>query len=196
MLQELKTAETAHEVLDLIKLRWSPRAFDSKPIDEATLSTLFEAMRWAPSAMNEQPWRIIYARKGEDAHQKMVETLMPGNQPWAVNAPVLLITLVKKTHSMTGAVNGAARHDLGLAIGNLSIQATHEGISLHQMGGVHLDKLREAFDIPEDYDPVTVIALGYLGDPETLPEDLKARELAKRTRKPIEEFVFHGHFKN
>lgn len=195
MLPESKTAETAHEVLDLIKLRWSPRAFDSKPIDQATLNTLFEAMRWAPSAMNEQPWRVIYTNKGEDAHQQIVDALMPGNQPWAVNAPVLLVTVVKKTYTMNGAANGAARHDLGLAVGNLSLQATHEGISMHQMGGIYSNKLQEIFNLPEDFEPVTVIALGYVGDPESLPEDLKARELAKRTRKTIDEFTFHGNFK-
>lgn len=194
MSQELKTAETDYNVLDLIKQRWSPRAFDSKPIDQHILNTLFEAMRWAASAMNEQPWRAIYAHKGEAAHDKIVEALMEGNQPWARNAPVLMVTLVKKTFNKNGAINSSAHHDLGLAIGNLSIQATQEGISLHQMGGVFHNKLQELFEIPEDYESVTVIALGYLGNPDSLPEALKARELAKRTRKPIEEFAFKGTF--
>lgn len=191
---EHKIAETDHEILDLIKQRWSPRAFDNKPIPEHVLNKLFEALRWAPSAMNEQPWRIIYANKGESAHDLIVQGLLPGNEPWAKHAPLLIVTLVKKTYTMNGAVNSAAHHDLGLGIGNMSLQATHEGLSLHQMGGINKDKLRELFLIPEDYEPVTVIAVGYFGNPDDLPEALKDRELAKRSRKAISEFAFHGHF--
>jgi nitroreductase len=76
-----------------------------------------------------------------------------------------------------------AWYDLGLAMGNLSLQATSLGIYLHQMAGFDTEKARELLEIPEDYEAVTAIALGYLGDPEKLPDNLKERENAPRNRK-------------
>ncbi|MFH6982607.1 nitroreductase family protein [Marinoscillum luteum] len=194
MILEAKEAKTQYDILREIKDRWSPRAFAPEPIDTKTLNTLFEAMRWASSSMNEQPWRVIYAHKGEEAHKKIVDALMPGNQIWAEQAPVLMVNLVKKTYTRNGAPNKSAHHDLGLAIGNLALQATAEGIGLHQMGGFHKTQLEELFDLPEDYEAVTVIALGYFGDPDQLPEALRNRELEERNRMPIDEFVHHGQF--
>jgi nitroreductase len=184
-----KYAKTSYPILDVIANRWSPRAFEDREIEEDTVMKLFEAARWAPSSMNEQPWRFIYAKKGTKAHQDIVDTLMEGNKHWALKAPVLMLTLVK-SHFSNGAPNKSARHDLGLAIGNLSIQATHEGIGLHQMGGFFPTKAKELFGIPESYEAVTAIALGYFGDPETLPETLKKRELSERQRLPIDQIVF------
>lgn len=183
-----------HQILDVIKNRWSPRSFSDQPINQETLNRLFESVRWAPSAMNEQPWRFIVAQKGEPTHLKIQEALMPGNQVWAKNAPVLIAIIVKKTFSRNGSINNSARHDLGLAIGNLSAQATSEGIGLHQMGGFHENVIDEAFGLNEDFEPVTVIAMGYHGNPDDLTENLKQRELAKRQRKPLNEFVYYGDF--
>ncbi|WP_421877420.1 nitroreductase family protein [Marinoscillum sp.] len=190
-----KETPTDHAILNVIKNRWSPRSFSDESITQDTLERLFEALRWAPSAMNEQPWRIIVGRKGDSAYQRMFESLMPGNQPWAAKAPVLLTTLIKKTYTRNGAPNGSAKHDLGLAIGNLSAQATHEGLGLHQMGGFNRSQLAELFNLPEDYEPVTVIALGYPGNPDQLTEDLRARELAPRNRKELNEIIYYGDFK-
>lgn len=189
-----KPAKTEASLIDPIKDRWSPRAFSNEPISNETLLNLLEAVRWAPSSMNEQPWRLIYARKGEAAHEQIVEALMPGNQTWAKAAPLLLVTIVKTTFDRNGALNRTAQHDLGLAIGNMTIQGTAEGIGFHQMGGVNLDQLSEAFSIPKGFEPVTVIAAGYFGEPDQLPEDLKARELAERKRLRVEEFAGHGEF--
>jgi len=196
MILEQKQTDTNHEILDVIKNRWSPRAFEAKDIDENTLHRLFEAMRWAPSAMNEQPWRVIYTRKGEHAYDQIVQALMPGNQVWATTAPILIVTLVSRCFSKNGADNGSARYDLGQAVGNLSIQATAENLSLHQMGGFYKNEIIKAFNISEKFEPVTVIALGYQGDPDQLPETLRERELAPRIRKPIETFVNYGEFNN
>ncbi len=189
-------ASANHKVLDIIQNRWSPRAFSEKTITSETFNTLMEAARWAASSMNEQPWRFIYAFKGEKVFDQIADTLMPGNKPWAEQAPALLITIVKTTFDRNGKPNRNAQHDLGLAIGNLSLQATAEGIGLHQMGGIFLDKIRETFGLPEAYEAVSVIAMGYYGNPDSLTEELKARELATRQRKPITEFAFHGNFKS
>ncbi len=182
-------------VHELIKKRWSPRAFKSEMISDHELFSMLEAARWAASSMNEQPWRFIYARKGEAAHDQIVSALMDGNKSWAKDAPVLIATVIKTTLTRNNNPNGAAAHDLGLAIGNLSLQATSLGIGVHQMGGFHRDIIREQFDLPEDYAPVTVLALGYFGDADQLPEGLRERELAVRTRKPLEEIAFNGTFK-
>lgn len=196
MIIERKQTEIQYEILDVIKNRWSPRAFEEKAVEKETLNRLFEAMRWAPSSMNEQPWRVIYAHKGEEAHKLIADALMPGNQPWAKEAPVLMVTLIHKYLQRNGRPNGAALHDLGLAIGNLSIQATAEDLGLHQMGGFDRNVIIENFGVGEEFEPITCIALGYFGDPESLPDPLKARELAPRQRKTIKEFTNHGSFNN
>lgn len=196
MTLEDKITQTEFEIINPIKNRWSPRAFDSKPVEKDALNRLFEAMRWAPSAMNEQPWRVLYAVKGEEAHDKIVNALNPGNQIWAKNAPVLIVTLISKYYSSTGQPNGIAKYDLGQAIGNMSAQATSEEIYLHQMGGYNRQIIIDSFQISEAFEPVIVIAAGYLGHPETLEEPFKTRELAERSRKPIATFVNHGTFNN
>lgn len=190
-----KKADTDHKILDILADRYSPRSFEQVNIADETLYRLFEAMRWAPSSMNEQPWRIIYARKGEEAHQKIAQTLMKGNKPWAEEAPILMLTIIKNTFE-NGTLNNSALHDLGLAMGNLSVQATYEGVGLHQMGGFSRETAKHLFQISEGYEAVTAVALGYFGDPNALPERLRERELAKRTRKPIAEFAFHEEFKS
>lgn len=189
-----KVAKTDYPIMEEIANRWSPRAFDDRPVAEEVLFRLFEAARWSASSMNEQPWRFIYAFKGTQAHDKITETLMEGNKTWAKAAPVLMITLVKTHIERNGAPNGAAKHDLGLAMGNLSIQATHEDIGLHQMGGFSASKATALFNVPEGYEPVTAIALGYFGDPDQLPDGLRDRELSERKRRSVSEFAYKGTF--
>ena len=182
--------EIAHQIHPLIANRWSPRAFQDKDIPEQELNSLWEAIRWSASSMNAQPWQLIYARKGEESYEKIVDALMDGNKPWADKAPVLMVAIAKNKFE-NGKDNKGASYDLGLAIGNMSLQATDLGIALHQMGGFFPEKVRANFNLPEELSPVAVIALGYYGDPETLEEPFKAREYAKRSRKSIAEFVFH-----
>lgn len=190
-----KKAKTQYIVNDLITNRWSPRAFKDEAIPDESLFTLLEAASWAASSMNEQPWRFIYARKGEEAFGKIASALMDGNK-WATEAPVLIATVIKKTFVRNGKPNSSAKHDLGLAIGNLSIQATDLGIGLHQMGGFTPNLISEQFELTDDFEPITIIALGYFGNPENLSDQLKERELAERTRKSLSEIAFHGTFNN
>ncbi|MBV6643681.1 MAG: nitroreductase family protein [Cyclobacteriaceae bacterium] len=186
-----KGSDPRYPVNDLIIKRWSPRAFDPKDITEEELNQLFEAMRWAPSSMNAQPWRMLYAHKGEEGFDKLVESLNEGNKSWAKEAPVLMLAMIKQDLP-NGSPNGSARHDLGLAMGNLLAQATSMGIGVHQMGGFSREKAIELFNIPDDLAPNTVIAIGHFGDPSQLSDKLKERELNPRSRNEVSEFTFHN----
>lgn len=174
----------------LIEKRWSGRAFSDRAVEKEKVRTLFEAVRWAPSCMNEQPWRFILTHKGEPGYERLFATLKPGNQSWAGEAPILILTVVKTVFSQTGTPNTYALYDLGLAMGHFGLQATELGLNLHQMAGFDRNLTKELFHLPENYEPATIIALGYLGDPETLPEKYQKSEQAPQIRKKVEEFVF------
>ena len=127
-----KAAQTSQPVHELIGSRWSPRAFSDREVSSEQLITLLEAARWAPSSYNEQPWRFIVARKSDpETYSKLFGTLMELNQLWARQAPVLLLTLGKKTFSHNGTTNPYALHDAGMALSNLALQATAQGLSVH-----------------------------------------------------------------
>ena len=187
-----KPARTDHPIFDLLARRWSTRAFAGRGVDPETLASLFEAARWAPSSGNGQPWSYLVATKENPAeHERMAGVLTPGNA-WARKAPVLAISVASLHRA--DKPNRTAHHDLGLANENLVIQAVSVGLAVHMMAGFHVDMAREVFEIPANYEPLAMMAIGYPGDPESLPEDLRAKDLAPRQRKPIREFVFGGKF--
>lgn len=179
----------------LLNARFSPRSFSDRDVSEAELELVLEAARWASSSMNEQPWRFLVTRRGGKGHAELLAALNPSNQAWADKAPVLILNLVKRTLSRNGFENYHARHDLGLATAQLTAQATALGMGLHILGGFHANVARASFAIPEEFDLVSVIVLGFPGDPEQLPDNLKERELNRSQRRPLNELVFHGDFK-
>ncbi|MEV7632585.1 nitroreductase family protein [Microbacterium sp. NPDC089318] len=182
-----RTAPTEHPVLDVLADRWSPRAFDNEtPIDEAKLSSALEAARWAPSAYNHQPWRFIVARRGTGLHQSIHSTLIGFNQAWAGSAAALIVAVAENADD-EGEARSHAVYDLGQAVAHLSVQAHHDGLVVHQMSGFDADALREIAGLDERFTPVTVIALGELGDIAALPEMIQERESAPRVRRPIDE---------
>ena len=184
-----------HSIHDLIASRRSIRAFSNNGIDESAFIKLFEAARWASSSRNEQPWRFIAARKEEKENfQRMLDCINESNRIWAQHGAVLIVVLAKKNFTMHPAPNSHAQHDVGLAIGNLALQATALGIFLHQMGGINYQKVRETFEVPEDFEVISIIVGGFPGDHELLPENLKAREKLPRHRKELNELVFEGKF--
>lgn len=183
-----KHTPTEHPIHPLLSSRWSTRAFNSQKVSEATIKLLLEAMRWAPSAMNEQPWEVFAAMEGSETYLKLANALNPSNKLWAAKAPLLMLVNARTTFAANGAHNGSALYDLGLAVGNLSIEATHHGLSMHQMGGFDKNAVKESLKLPGDRIPVVIIAIGYGDIPETLPDVLKERELAPRRRKSIDEF--------
>ena len=192
-----KKASPAYPIHELLAARWSPYAFDDRPVSEADLCSLFEAARWAPSSYNEQPWRYILAIKDDpEQFQRLLSCLVDGNQVWAKAAPVLALGIVSLKLSRNGKDNRAAVHDLGLASANLLVEASARGLFVHQMIGILPDKARALYAIPEDHEAWTGLAIGYRGDPASLPETLRQRDLAPRQRKPLPEFVFSGKFGN
>ena len=185
------TTETP--VHDLILERRSTLAFSDRALDAEDLRSLLEAARWASSSYNQQPWHFFVASRDEPAEfERLLGCLAPANALWARRAPVLMLSVAKLTFDANGAPNRHALHDTGQAAANLSLQATALGLSVHQMGGFDAARAREEFSIPEGFEPVAALAVGHPGDPEELPEGLKARELAPRTRRELSEFVFAG----
>ena len=190
-----KPAVTEIPLTESISRRWSPRAFAETPVSEEHLRQLLEAARWAPSCYNAQPWVFIIGTQDNPAiFQKLSDCLVPANLRWAAKAPVLMLALAELNFVHNGKYNRHATHDVGLALGNLLNQATTLGLQAHLMAGFSLETARELFAVPDTHDPVTMIALGHPGDPESLPEALREKELASSTRKPLDEIVLGDSF--
>jgi len=191
-----KHAPADHEILDVIRERWSPRAFDaSRALDRRELHRLFEAARWAPSSSNEQPWRFVVAdrHRTPEAFAALHGALTGSNQTWASSAPVLILVAVKLLLARTGSVNRSAWYDTGQAVGFLTLQATAIGVAIRQMEGFDHDRAREACGVPDSFEPGVIMAVGYPGDPALLVrEHHRVAEQQPRSRQPIEEFVFEG----
>lgn len=193
-LEELKHAPAAAGILDVIGKRWSPRAFSDRQVSKKDLKTIFTAASWAASSFNEQPWRFLLGIKDDPEHgetyKKIYGSLVEFNQQWAQSAPVLIASLAKKSFSHNDTPNRVAPHDVGAASATMCIQAIALGIHTHGMGGFDPEHLRASFAIPSDFEPMACWAMGYLGDPETLPDHFKQQELTPRGRKEFDEFVF------
>jgi nitroreductase len=188
-----KAAPVDHPVHDLIRARWSPRAFASRAVDGATLASLFEAARWGASSFNEQPWRFIVATSDDaEGFRRALACLSPRNRAWAHAAPALAFSVASMTLARSGKPNRVALHDVGLAVAQLVLEATARGLVVHQMAGIDHDAIRETYRIPAGFEPVAGIALGYPGDPATLPDDFQQSEAAPRARRPLAQSVFTG----
>jgi len=186
-----KPADTKYPLQDLLKRRWSPRAFSDRAIDPAKLGSLLEAARWAASSRNEQPWRfIVLERASGEPFERLVACLVDGNIPWAKRAPVLILVCARIGFEKDNSPNAHAYYDCGQAAANLTTQALALDLWVHQMAGFSPEKARVAFSIPVEFDPVAVLSVGYFGDPATLPENRRAAETAPRTRKPLSEIAF------
>lgn len=195
MIQDKSRNPTRHPVMTVIAQRWSPRAFADKAIAQEDLASVLEAARWAASSFNEQPWRFIIATKDQpEAYARLLSCLREANQSWAQLAPVLILALTKKTYSNSGGANKHAWHDLGQALAHLTLEAANRDIYVHQMGGIYPERARELYQVPDDYDIATGLALGYQGDINLLPEDLRSKELRERSRKALQELVFSDGF--
>ncbi|MBB6680457.1 nitroreductase family protein [Aequorivita sp. 609] len=191
-----KTTPTDYPILESIKNRWSPRVFSNKPITKQQVKILLEAGRWAPSASNIQPWRVIWGLKGTEMYDRIFNCLDEFNSSWAGNSQLLWINAYKKTMNNRDVDNFHALHDLGLFMGNVIQQANSMEIAVHQMAGVDFKKAQQEFGFADDYHVTTAIAFGYFGgNPEDLPEDLRKQELKeKRERMSQDKFAFNGNF--
>lgn len=183
----------ANHAIDPIYLqRWSPRAFATKPVEEEKLNAIFEAARWAPSAMNIQPWRFIVGQT-EEEREKFLSILNEGNVLWCKRVPVFVAVLSQKVRNDEGAQNPFHAFDTGAAWGFLALEAVRQGLITHGMGGFDRAKAREVLRVPDDYEIQAIIAVGYHDPKAPLAESLREREKPSN-RKPIEEFVYKGTF--
>lgn len=186
-------AKSEHPVHALIQNRWSPRAFSEKPIPHEALRSLFEAARWAPSSNNEQPWAYVVATKEQpEEFANIVSTLVEFNQSWAKHAPLVGIAVSEMEFARNQHPNRNAFYDTGAAMAYLTMEATARELFVHQMAGFDPHKAIEVLHIPKGWEPIAAFTVGYAGDPNSLPEPLRERELAARSRKPLLEFVMSG----
>ena len=160
-----------HEIAELFHARWSPRAFTGEEIPEPTLLGLFEAARWAPSAMNAQPWRFVYARRGTPAFDRFLSALVPANRAWAGRASALIGVLSARTMRLPGKEEAvpAPSHsfDAGAAWAQLALQAELWGWSTHAMGGFDREAARQVMAVPDDHVVEVIVAVGRRGDAST-----------------------------
>ncbi len=187
-----KSAAVRYPILDILKNRWSPRAFAARPVESEKLLSLFEAARWSPSGNNQQPWAFIVTQPIErEPFEKLLGTLSERNQVWAKDAPVLVLSIVQPERA-PGQPNPWAAYDVGQAVAHLSVQASAVGLAVHQMAGFDRQQAAKLFALPPGYEALTVFAIGYAGDAAALPAGLRERELEPRSRKPLSDFVFDG----
>jgi nitroreductase len=189
-----KSSELEFPVLDTIQNRRSKRSYASTPVEMEKIRSLFEAARWAPSSVNEQPWVYVYATSDQPLWQKIFDSLNDGNKVWAKDAPLLIVSLARKNFTRNDRPNTSAKYDLGGANAFLSLQATELGLNVHQMGGFNSQTLIDNLHIPDSFEMGVIMAIGYPGDGEMLPENLRVRENAPRERILQEEFVMNKPF--
>lgn len=181
-----------HPIQDVLARRWSPYALGGSVPPNAVLASLFEAARWTPSSFNEQPWAFFLTTRDANHFEEALSCLVENNQQWARNAPILAFTVYRKEFTRNGKPNKAAQHDLGASVAHLTVEATSRGLYVHQMAGIVPERVREVFEVPEEYEPLTAFAIGEF-DPSVNLEDRKRQADEKRRgRRPISEFVF-GH---
>lgn len=189
-------AKTNHPVHELIRNRWSPRSFSSKPVEREKLLSILEAARWAPSCFGEEPSRYVVATSDDPEGLKAAQSVVAEGNSWAYAAPVLICSIAKSAFTQNDKPNRWAEHDLGAASMSMFIEAFNQGLVMHEMGGYDPEKAREVFGIPEGHESVAMIAVGYLDPPEKIKDNERwyAGEIAERTRKPMEEIVFANRF--
>ena len=190
-----RPADTAYPVLDVIRRRWSPRLFDSRPVEKQKLLSVLEAARWSASSFNEQPWRFILATRDDQASfAKALGCLAEKNQAWAKHVPVLILTCARTHFTHGDKPNRVHLHDIGLAAAHLTLQATSLGLFVHQMAGIDPQAVRETYGVPDRFEPATAIALGYASEdePAGMEDWIVAGDRAPRVRKPLSEIVFDG----
>ena len=190
-----KPAMTQVPINETLANRWSGRAYDaSKKVSHEQTIALLEAARWAPSCFGDEPWRFIVWDKNTDmaAWQQAFDCLVPGNQSWVKDAPLLLLVCAATLFNHNQQPNRWAQYDTGAAAENLCLQASSMGLMAHQMGGFVADKARVTFAIPEQYTLMAMVAVGYAADVSTIEGEILARETAARKRRPLGELFYTG----
>lgn len=182
-----------YPILPAFIRRWSPRAFDPRPLPQEKLCSLFEAARWAPSSMNIQPWCFSYALRGDSYWDDYLSALLPGNQLWAKNASALAFIMSDTLSDYKGETTLLRSHsfDAGAAWMSLAVQAHSMGLATHAMSGVDWEAARRIVQAPDRLQIEAAIAIGYPGDKADLPDNLRERE-EPSDRRPVAETAFNG----
>jgi nitroreductase len=186
----INRANTDHPVSEIIARRWSARAFSTRPVEFSKLLSILEAARWAPSSRNEQPWRYIVFTSDNPGMLKKAQSVLKEINDYAKRAPILICAITKKSYSENGNPNRLHFHDLGAANENMFLEAFNQGLIMHEMGGFDVQKAREIFNVPEDYEVGIMIAIGYQDTYHVLPDRLRHKAFTPRVRKPLSEIVF------
>lgn len=188
-----KPAITQVPINETLANRWSGRAYDAgKTVSHQQVIALLEAARWAPSCFGDEPWRFIVWDKNSDenAWLSAFDCIVPNNQTWVKDAPVLILVCAGSLFGHNQQPNRWAQYDTGAAAENLCLQASSMGLMAHQMGGFSADKTRANFNIPEQYTPMAMVSVGYAADIATVTGEALTREMAARKRKPLGELFF------
>jgi hypothetical protein len=174
------------ELHPLLAGRWSPCGFDSRhDVGRAEIASMLEAARWAPSESNGQPWRFVVGRRDDEPYKRIFECLGADEQRWAWRASALIVA----GYATGAADRPGAAYDLGQAVAHLAVQAMALRLHTHQMAGFDGARLHRELELPFDVTVHTIVAVGRLGDPATLPGDLRRREFRLRDRRPVTELV-------
>jgi nitroreductase len=193
MIKGSERRQADHPVDDLFLDRWSPRAMTGEEMPEADLLTLFEAARWAPSSYNNQPWRILYARRGTEHWPLFLGLLVEGNRVWAKDAAALILFVSKTTFDHNGQPYPTHSFDTGAAWENFALQAALRGYAAHGMQGFDYERARTALRIPQVFRVEAMAAVGRPAPPDVLPAPLRARE-APSPRRKLSETICEGPF--
>ena len=185
-----KTAKADFPISEIISRRWSARAFSTRHVEKSKLLSILEAARWAPSSRNEQPWRYIVFTNDNPEKLKKAQSVLKEINDYAKRAPILICAITKRTYSDNGIPNRLHFHDLGAANENMFLEAFNQGLIMHEMGGFDLQKAREVFNIPEDYEIGVMIEIGYQDTYHVLPDRLKEKAFTLRIRKPLSKTAF------
>ncbi|SNB62215.1 Nitroreductase [Arboricoccus pini] len=187
----LEYRKADHPIDEQFLRRWSPRAMSGESLTDAEIKILFEAARWAPSAYNEQPWVFLYAKRDTPHWDSFFNLLIPFNQGWAKDAAMLVVVTARMNLKKNATPNAAHLFDTGAAWENLALQASKMGLVAHGMTGIKLDEVKPTLKIPADHAVAAMIAIGRPGDPATLPDGLRERELPN-DRLPLSEIIREG----
>lgn len=185
-----KTAKTDYPINELMAKRWSARAFSTRPVEKSKLLSILEAARWAPSSRNEQPWRYIVFTNENPEKLKKAQSVLKDINEYSKRAPILICAIAKKTYSENEKYNRLHFHDLGAANENMFLETFNQGLIMHETGGFDVQKAKEVFSIPEEFEIGIMIAIGYQDTHDILPESLMKKAFMPRQRKSLSEIAF------
>jgi len=183
-------ANTRFPIHDLLTRRWSARAFSARKVEKDKLLSILEAARWAPSSRNEQPWRYIVFTDDNPDNLKQAQSVLMESNSFAKRAPILICAIAKKNYTLNERYNRLHFHDLGAANENMFLESFNQGLIMHEMGGFDIQKAREVFKVPADFEIGIMIAIGYQGENDILPERYREKAHLPRERKPLSQIAF------